>query len=383
MAEADLGIEGNIRLRSPQWLNWIPMVLGAIIALSFMQWICVAVLVKLEAAALGTATEFVNTEANGASVQCMDASDSEKCVAGYQRAGKPPAVLWLGNSQLAAINRLKAGDRAAPGLLHEALRARGIYQVTYAVPNANLLEHALQYSALAGQYDTRALILPVFLDDIREQGIREPVAGLLDDPGVRSRVELTTIWPLISGSLHVNNALHSKSDATETRQKWAERMLNEKLGAWWPLWQQRANMRGIVGIVVHELRNKILGINAQTKRRVDPGVYREKMTLLTAILAETRARNIKVLLYVPPFRLDIPHPYFDDDYGRLKRDLQALALQYGARFANLESIVPGPEWGMVVNAITGLGDYDFMHFTAEGHRRHATAIDVELRAMGF
>ena len=179
----------------------------------------------------------------------MDARDSTKCLAGYQSAGKPAAVLWLGNSQLAAINRLKAGDRAAPGLLHEALRARDIYQVTYTVPNANLPEHALQFSALAGQYDIRALVLPVFLDDIREQGIREPVAGLLDDPGVRSRVESTVIWPLFSGAVHGNGAPISEAETIETRQKWVERVVNEKLGAWRPLWQNRANMRGIVGRV--------------------------------------------------------------------------------------------------------------------------------------
>ena len=369
--------------RSTTWIDWLPLVLGAVIALAALQLARATVLVNLEAAALGTETEFVTNDVGGGHVQCMDARDTHDCLAAYQKAGRPPAVLWLGNSQLPAINRFKPGDRTAPTLLHEALRPRGFYQVTYAMPNANLFEHAVLFAATASQYDVRALVLPVFLDDIREQGIRSTVADLLEDHRVRASAEATRMWPLIAGNLRAGNAAEAQPEAPASLQRRVERAANDRLDAWWPLWQKRANLRGVLGVVLHNTRNKLLGINAQTKRRVDPGVYREKMAVLDALLAEAGARNIKVLLYVPPFRQDIAYPYFDDDYAKLKTDLQDLAKTHAARYANLEAIVPGPEWGTVVDAITGFEDYDFMHFTADGHKRHAAALDAELRAMGF
>ncbi len=38
---------------------------------------------------------------------------------------------------------------------------------------------------------------------------------------------------------------------------------------------------------------------------------------------------------------------------------------------------------MVVDGIFGFEDYDFMHFTGEGHKRVANRLDAELRKMGF
>ena len=247
--------------------------------------------------------------------------------------------------------------------------------------NANLMEHALMFAALAPRYDIRLLILPVFLDDIREQGIRPQIAELQEEPRVRKHVEQSAIWPHIAPLLARNGDTEAKEPAGF--QQTFEAGFNARLEKVWPLWRNRANLRGLFGILTHTLRNKVLGINAQSKRKVDPNVYREKMATLAAALTHARDLKIKVLLYVPPFRQDIQGPYVDSDYAMLKADLQVLAANYGAHFANLESIVPGPEWGNVVDSIFGFQDYDFMHFTGEGHRRHAQALDAVLRKMGF
>ncbi len=66
------------------------------------------------------------------------------------------------------------------------------------------------------------------------------------------------------------------------------------------------------------------------------------MTILRAMLEQARKSGVQVLLYVPPYRTDITGPYVEADYQRLKRDLPALAKEYGAAFANLEDVVPGP-----------------------------------------
>jgi len=262
------------------------------------------------------------------------------------------------------------------------LRARGNYLVTYAQPNANLLEHSLAFASLRPLYQPRLLILPVFLDDIREQGIRPNIADLMSSSQARTETERSAMWPHIAPNLTRNAGEHGPLEE-QSLQREFENALNGKLSEWWPLWQSRPSIRGLLSFSLHVTRNRLLGINAQTKRRVDPAVYAQKMAALESILVHAREHKVLVLLYIPPFRLDIPGPYVEAEYSRLKIDLQNLAGRYGAHFANLENVVPGPEWGNVVDPVFGFEDYDFMHFTGEGHRRHAEALDRELRRIGF
>ena len=365
------------------WRDWLPLALGLMLALIGLELARTRLVVKLEEAALGQDTQFAFGASDAVRVLCMNAKDGRECLASYEAAKRPPAVLWLGNSQLPAINRVQPGDLPTPKVLHELVRHRGHYLVTYAQPNANLIEHGLAFAALSPLYDTRLLILPVFLDDIREQGVRQNVADFLDAPNIRAEAERSPVWPHIAPNLsRVGGGEHDSAEAASL-QRTFETAFNAKLEAWWPLWRSRSNLRGLLGFSVHNARNKLLGINAQTKRKVDANVYLEKMAVLEAILIHARERKVKVLLYVPPFRLDIPGPYIDADYAKLKADLQTFAAKYGAHFANLENVVPGPEWGMVVDPVYGFSDYDFMHFTGDGHRRHAEALDRELRKMGF
>lgn len=364
--------------------RWLPLGLGSLLAISALEAANAHFNFAFEGFALGAETQFASAVLGGETVLCMRAEESPGCVASYNRAGRPPAILWLGNSQLPGVNRLKSGDLIAPVLLHEAVRPRGYYAVSYAHPNANLFEHALDFAALTQLYDVKLLILPVFLDDIREQGIREYIAALLEEPAAREAATRTKVWPLI-GPL-VRNA--RKPDAGSpgqppSFQQDVETALNTRIGAAWPLWSKRDHLRGMLAIAVHYARNRLLGINAQTKRKVDAAAFAEKMSVLDAILAEARERQIKVLLYLPPYRQDISGPYLDADYALLKTELARLARQYDVRYVNLDDVVPGPEWGLFVDTVLGIKDYDFMHFTGEGHRRHASAIDAELRQMGF
>lgn len=368
--------------RGHAWRDWLPLAIGLILAFAVLEFARLRLVVKLEEAALGQDTQFVLGGEGAPRTLCMDGKDSVKCLQSYEAAKRPPSVLFLGNSQLPAINRVKAGDRVAPALLHDMMRPRGHYLVTYAQPNANLIEHGLAFAALAPIYAPRLLILPVFLDDIREQGVRQNIAGLLDPVQSRAEAERSPMWAHIAPFLARAGSEQEGAEA-QSLQRTFETAFDAWLGARWPLWGDRQNLRGLLAFSVHRGRNKLLGINAQSKRKVDGNIYREKMAVLEAILAHARARNVKVLLYVPPFRLDIPGPYFDADYAKLKTDLQTFAAKYGAHFANLENVVPGPEWGMVVDPVYGLSDYDFMHFTGDGHRRHAEALDRELRKIGF
>ncbi len=363
----------------------LPLILGLAIAIGMLELVRSRVLIKLEEAALGAETQNVYTDTSGTRVLCQDGRDDGDCYSAYVAAGRPPAILWLGNSQLAAINRYKPGDSTAATLLHDTLGPRGYYVVSYAQPNANLHEHAVTFAALERKYDLKLLILPVFLDDIREQGIRPGIRQLAATPSLRTALEASPVWPHVSSAFPGDPAAGGEAadDNSKTLQKRIEDDLNGWLDSWWPLWRRRANLRGVLGYVMHTTRNKLLGINAQSKRKVDPAIYRAKMAVLDSLLAHARARGIKVLLCVPPYRQDIPGPYVTADYEKLKADLARKARGNGAAFANLEAIVPGPEWGKVIDRILGFEDYDFMHFTGEGHRRHAAALDGVLRGLGY
>ena len=82
-----------------------------------------------------------------------------------------------------------------------------------------------------------------------------------------------------------------------------------------------------------------------------------------------------MILYVPPLRQDYAPPYDREDYAHFKGEVRAMAARHGARWINLEKIVPGPLWG--TKAATGMGgkaELDFMHYQAQGHRLLAEAL---------
>ena len=370
--------------RYSMWREGAPLLVGAVLALLFLEVARHHVFTVADEAGLGRETTAVLHRVGDEIVACADATDSAQCVAGYVRKGRPPSILLLGNSQLYAINHFKEGQRTTPTLLHEKLLARGYYLVTYSEPNANLFEHGLVFAALAPQFHPKLLIVPVFLDKIREQGVRSAVSDLLDNPAARDSVMASPLWPMLRPLIDANRkeATPAAEEDTSFHLRFEHR-LNDALASVSDLWTDRMMLQGTAKVGMFRLRNLVLGINSRTKRKVDPTVYREKMAALEATLQDARSRNVRVLLYLPPYRQDIDGPNVASDYAALKKDLAALAEKYGAVFADIDSIVPGPEWAKTVDVLFGVEDEDFVHFTAEGHRRHAEALDAVLRRMGF
>jgi hypothetical protein len=91
--------------------------------------------------------------------------------------------------------------------------------------------------------------------------------------------------------------------------------------------------------------------------------YVLNMNALQALLGDMRERGVHVVLYIAPIRQDIQLPYAPDAYSAWKTTVQNLAAEYGARYANVEDVVPGGLWGTLIN-----GDVDFMHFQGGGHK---------------
>lgn len=355
-----------------RWVLWLPLILGAIFALAYLEWARAHVLVQLERAAFGRETAVFAGDANDRK-QCSDTQDSKDCVGAWERAGKPPTILWFGNSQLMGVNRAKPGDRNAPTLLAQTVEKRGYRVVTYAQPNANLSEQSITWDAIAPVYKPKVLVLPVCYDDIRELQIRETIAAFRPDGGKGGDTDAMPAKPAEPGKVATNATVQARVESAATG--WLE--------SHWELWKKRGQLRGTLGFAIHALRNELLGIHSTSKRPVDAGLYRDRMALLDRLVARARGAGTEVLLYVPPYRNDIDGPYVVQDYQRFKVDLKALAERHGARFADIDPIVPGPEWATVTDDLFGFQEPDFMHFTAAGHTRLANAVDAQLRAMGY
>jgi hypothetical protein len=364
-------------------LAWLPLIVSVFLALGLLH-VGRLKMIKLGEAALGGQTAEVLGEDGGLRYTCFDASDSEICENAYERAGRPPAILWLGNSQNFAINRYQPGDQLAVATVHRWLRDRGrTWLVSYTQPNANFYEQAIVFEALARRYDTRLLILPVFMDKLREQGVRDSVAAFMNQPNTADLVRASPEWPGLAPVLYNRTQTEGQLPTDRTIQARVEDQFDALLSRYIPIWRDRGSLRGNLQMAMNTLRNKALGIHSYTKRPVDPGVYVDKMQMLQKILESAKHLNIRVLLYIPPYRQDISGPYDNAQYSQFKRDVESLAARYKADYVDLTDLVPGPEWATVVDHIFGFEEPDFMHFTAEGHRRLAGAIQHRLMNLEF
>src|SRR4029078_8079406 len=113
------------------------------------------------------------------------------------------------------------------------------------------------------------------------------------------------------------------------------------LEEYWPLWRDRAILRGNLSYVIQMLRNRALGIHSYTKRPVAPQVYAEKFKVLGKMLQSAQSKGVKVLLYIPPYRSDISGPYDKERYAQFKADLKSLADLYQMHYSDLDNTVPG------------------------------------------
>ena len=362
----------------------LPIFFGTTIGITFLYYTAnVIPNKKFEEFALGkentTSLEFVN----GVQVHCSDLENSHKCINGYNnsRPGED-IVLWLGNSQLYMINLFKSGDVTAAHVLHRYVAADSKYYLTFSQPNASLQEHYLLFEYLTHQLPVTTLVLPIVFDDMRETGIRHSLIDAFNNQAVSKRLYNTVIGrKLISLHGNQNSIANDMTALDDTVQKQSEKYLNEGLNEIWRIWEQRVGLRGSFLTSLYVFRNWLFGINPSSIRRIIPGRYSINLDALKAVVQSANEQGIKVLLYIPPLRNDVKIPYDLDQYGKFKSEIQLLAQKNGAKFVNLEHLVPAELWG--TKASTTLGDepeIDFMHFQAGGHQLLANALYGELKA---
>ena len=363
---------------APLWLALVALTLA--IAGGY---IAAATAPDFDTLALGDQTQSLYGRYQGDKIFCGSPAEAPECLEPAARRKLAQRVLWLGNSQLHAINQSRPGDVTAPVLLARRLRPRGIEVQAMSFPNGSLAEFYLAYlfERRAAPIDT--LVVPLFLDDTREGEVRDILRPLAIDPAIRPRLAASPAGRAVLAALPpggdssepgAGDTLQARSEAAITR--WLERCCGFQT--------MRENARGQFAIQIFNLRNTVFNVTAQSVRPIIPNTYAFNLAALDQLLADAARDGTRVITYVPPLRQDVRPPYVQADYARFKAQTRALALRHGAVWIDLDTIVPGALWGTKASPRLGGGvELDFMHFQAPGHialeRRIAPIVETTLR----
>lgn len=337
--------------------------------------------IRLDELALGKDNKTVFANFEGKRIHCGDTSDLNLCLKGYKNSNvELPVTLWLGNSQLHAINQYHEGDQTAALLLHKDLKKFDIYTLTFSQANANLQEHYLLLAYLLEYFPIQTLILPVVFDDLREDDIRLTIENVLSNQFVKKKISKSYTGKNLISKFNNKNSNTSVSNRKEDlSQDYFENLLDKKLNKFWSIWSNRENLRGSLFAKLYYLRNNIFGITPSTTRKMIPGRYVKNISAFKDILKLALENKLEVLVYIPPIRNDIKIPYNLDDYKNFKIEIKNITEKNNYRFISLENIVPSKFWGE--KASTNLKkekEVDFMHFQSNGHRLLAKSLFLEL-----
>lgn len=337
--------------------------------------------IRLDEFALGKDNKTLLADFEGKRIHCSDTTDLNLCLKGYKSSNiELPVTLWLGNSQLHAINQYYEGDQTAALLLHKDLKKFDIYTLTFSQANANLQEHYLLLSYLLEYFPIKTLILPVVFDDLREDNIRHTIENVLTNQFVINKISKSYTGKNLIFKFNNKNSTTSVTNRKEDlSEDDFENLLDEKLNKFWLIWSKREKLRGYLFAKLYLFRNYVFGITPSTTRKMIPGRYEKNINAFKDILKLSLENKLEVFTYIPPIRNDIKIPYDLEDYKNFKIEIENITKKNNYRFISLENIVPPEFWGE--KASTNLKkekEVDFMHFQSNGHRLLAKSLFLEL-----
>jgi len=325
----------------------------------------------------GASTTSIFPEFNGHKIHCQDSRDITNCLNG----NKGLKILWLGNSQLHAVNQWELGDKNAIQFFQELLITKGLTTnkevLGMSQPNANMQEHYLLLLYLQGKIKIDTLVLPLVMDDFREDSIRDSLEDLLTDSSeLNILLSKTQIGQEILGKHAEVIQPDSSSYYDQSPHTIVENSIIRYLSINFNFWNMRENIRGHLFTFLYQLRNKVFNITAKTKRKIIFGAYQRNMSALQEILKISKDNNLKILVYVAPIRSDLEIPYDQTQYINFKKDVMSKVLDNGGIFLNLESVIPPDYWGQkdATTLSQGTQEIDYMHFKSAGHRLLAQKI---------
>ena len=105
--------------------------------------------IRLEEFALGENNKKSMASVGNINIHCNDLKDLNLCIEGHKvDKNNSPVILWLGNSQLHAINQYQPGNETAAPQIFRILKEYNFHTLTLSQANANLQEHYLLFAYL-------------------------------------------------------------------------------------------------------------------------------------------------------------------------------------------------------------------------------------------
>tara|TARA_B100000902_G_scaffold370021_1_gene394763 strand:- start:3267 stop:4394 length:1128 start_codon:yes stop_codon:yes gene_type:complete len=357
----------------------IIFIIGIILGFVTLYWISSSIKtnINFDELALGEETSSHFGKVENLYVHCSDKNDLDFCLDSYFKHGKKNDVtLWLGNSQLHAINKFKNGQETATIKLHKLAKKYNIYLISVSQPNANLQEHFLLTAHLIKKLPVKHIILPIVFDDMREDGIRFSLKYLFQD---QKTINLIKDYEIGKKLLSQYENLNIDTNETKNLQDKSENYFDKKLSNVWSLWSERPQFRGDLFNFLYRLRNYVFQINPSTSRKILPGEYKKNFQALKSLIEISKKYKIKLIIYNVPIRNDVKIPYDHEEYNKFKKNLISLSNQNSFKFLNLEQIVPNNLWGKKASTtISKNKELDFMHFKEEGHEILAKSLYLEM-----
>lgn len=318
----------------------------------------------------GTSSHFASVDGTPIHINKIDSGEFSSLLNGVKTNESGDIILFLGNSQTHGINQYKKGDSNYVELFHHSMTDR--YVISHSIQNASMQYFLLSLAYFNSKMNINEVVVPLFYDDFREDGIRTIFFKEL----LNNSFQLDTNFGDVAIRLNEQLALKQKTEIVNSEkgyvstQEKTEKYLDDKLSSIFSFWKSRSSIRGKIFIQLYQLRNKMFGINAQTIRKQNPAVFNKNMDALKVIQNYCEQNQIKLYTYIPPIRTDVAIPYDISDYNSFKKTVDSMFRNQTINcHYDLESVVPGKFWG-VKNSTTGSQEmeYDFMHFTGEGHR---------------
>jgi hypothetical protein len=220
---------------------------------------------SFENLALGTQTSSYQAKnTTGESIHFLHIDSAEqKQFENFAKHCKDSVLLFLGNSQTHSINQLNTNDKNYVELI---ARSNPKPTLAFSYPNANLQEHFLTLDYVTNKLKVKKLILPVFMDDLREDGIRDAFFSRLYAQHYRlesNSVIASQLNGLLSKSSTENPGKVEQNNGV-TIQERSEEFLNAYLDKNTSVWPKRETMRGQLFNWLYMLRNTIFGIRPST-----------------------------------------------------------------------------------------------------------------------
>jgi len=283
-------------------------------------------------------------------IHCGAYPELKECIDGAQKSNLD-AVLLFGNSQLHAVNNISNKSELVALRFHKTRRKVNEYVVTISYGNANFEEINWAMENLLDKIKVKRIFIACVFDDMREVGLRPEMleTNQLQENAINQDFKNSYIFPEIP------------------IQDISESLINEFFTDS-PAWNTRHELKYRINVNLRKMRNFVFGITPETKRKILPHAYERNINYFSQILKKTSEKGIETIAYIAPILHDEGIPYDKNEYSKYKNDIKDITDFYGAKFINLEKIVPNEAWGLKQNTqLKSTLEKDYMHFTETGH----------------